>query len=126
MRYDLELMIRRGPALRRGANCLDHSEQRRLPETHDLLRSVREATMKLFDVVALSHDLPKHGLVQGQVGETAVEQLAPDVFEVEFADLTGRAYAMMALKADDVMILHHDRMLQPLNYRLAQHSLCDE
>jgi hypothetical protein len=43
---------------------------------------------------------------------TAVEQLAPDVFEVEFADLTGRAYAMMALKADDVMILHHDRMLQ--------------
>ncbi|MBK7017395.1 MAG: DUF4926 domain-containing protein [Sulfuritalea sp.] len=67
--------------------------------------------MKLFDVVALSHDLPKHGLVQGQVG-TAVEQLAPDVFEVEFADLTGRAYAMMALKADDVMILHHDRMLQ--------------
>lgn len=67
--------------------------------------------MKLFDVVALAHDLPEHGLLQGQVG-TAVEQLAPNVFEIEFADLTGRAYAMMALKADDLMILHHDRLLQ--------------
>jgi uncharacterized protein DUF4926 len=48
--------------------------------------------MKLLDVVALTEDLPQKGLRKGQVG-TVVEQLAPQVYVVEFSDLDGKTYA---------------------------------
>lgn len=63
--------------------------------------------MKLMDVVALLHDVPAKGLLQGQVG-TAVEDLGNGAFEVEFADLEGRAYAFAPLTAQEVMVLHHE------------------
>jgi hypothetical protein len=44
--------------------------------------------IKLLDVVALTEDLPEHGLIQGQVG-TVVEDLSPDAYEVEFSDDQG-------------------------------------
>ena len=59
-----------------------------------------------LDVVALTTSLPKRGLRRGQVG-TVVEILAPEVFEVEFSDNNGRAYAMLSLRADQLLILHH-------------------
>ena len=62
--------------------------------------------IKVLDVVALTEDLPKRGLLRGQVG-TVVEALAPDVFEVEFVDNSGRTYATLALKADQLLLLHH-------------------
>jgi hypothetical protein len=65
--------------------------------------------IRLLDVVALIKDLPERGLSRGQVG-TVVETLAPGVFEVEFCDNDGRAYASLALRADQLMILHY----QPL------------
>jgi hypothetical protein len=68
-----------------------------------------EAVMRnieLLSVVALLEDLPEHGLLRGQVG-TVVETLAPEVYEVEFSDENGRAYAMVALKAEQLMRLHH-------------------
>lgn len=49
--------------------------------------------MELHTVVALTSDLPAHGLIRGQVG-TIVEIWAPDVYEVEFSDDDGRAYAL--------------------------------
>jgi hypothetical protein len=49
---------------------------------------------QLLDVVALLEDLPERGLRRGQVG-TVVVQLAPGVFEVEFSDDSGRAYALL-------------------------------
>jgi hypothetical protein len=61
----------------------------------------------LLDVVALTEDLPQHGLRRGQVG-TVVEVLAPDVVEVEFSDDEGRTYAMAALRADQLMVLHYE------------------
>ncbi len=61
---------------------------------------------KLLDVVALLADLPDHHLARGQVG-TIVECLAPDVFEVEFSDDQGRAYALLPIRARDLMRLHH-------------------
>ena len=64
------------------------------------------APIKLLDVVAITEDLPQRGLVRGQVG-TVVESLAPGVFEVEFSDDDGRTYAMLALKADQLMVLHY-------------------
>ena len=55
-------------------------------------------SIKLLDVVALTEDLPDGRLRRGQVG-TVVENLAPDVFEVEFTGNDGRAFASLALKA---------------------------
>ncbi|MGB2823514.1 MAG: DUF4926 domain-containing protein [Phycisphaerae bacterium] len=62
--------------------------------------------MKLLDVVALMRDLPEKGLCRGQVG-TVVEELAERVFEVEFCDLDGRAYASLSLREEELMVLHH-------------------
>jgi hypothetical protein len=59
----------------------------------------------LLDVVALTADLPDHGLMRGQVG-TVVEHLAPGVYEVEFSDDDGHTYAMLPLKAPQLLRLH--------------------
>ena len=61
----------------------------------------------LHTVVALTADLPEAGLRRGEVG-TVVESWAPGVYEVEFSDRDGRAYAMLALRAEQVMRLHFE------------------
>lgn len=61
---------------------------------------------QLLDVVALTEDLPQENLLRGQVG-TIVELLAPGVYEVEFSDNDGRAYAMCTLRANQLMTLHY-------------------
>jgi hypothetical protein len=63
--------------------------------------------IKPFAVVALLEDMPERGLRRGQVG-TVVESLAPAVFEVGFSDNDGRTYATLALRSDQLMILHHE------------------
>ena len=65
------------------------------------------AEIDMLSVVALLEDLPEHGLVRGQVG-TVVERWTPGVYEVEFCDDNGRAYAMVALTADQLIQLHHE------------------
>ena len=62
--------------------------------------------IKLLDVVALLENVPEVGLRQGQVG-TIVEEYEPEVFEVEFSDTSGRAYAIETLNAKQLMVLHH-------------------
>ena len=62
--------------------------------------------IELLSVVALTEDLPACGLWRSQVG-TIVEVLAPDVYEVEFSDNEGRAYATADLKANQLMVLHY-------------------
>ena len=64
--------------------------------------------IRLLDVVALTADLPEHGLLRGHVG-TVVETLAPGVFEVEFSDDQGRAYAELALPEHQLLVLHYQR-----------------
>jgi hypothetical protein len=66
---------------------------------------MHDAPIALLDVVALLDDLPQHGLSRGQVG-TVVEALAPAVYEVEFSDDAGRTYAMLALPAEQLLVLH--------------------
>ncbi len=61
----------------------------------------------ILDVVALTEDLPEQSLYRGQVG-TVVEILEPAVFEVEFSDDEGRAYASVALKANQLLVLHYE------------------
>lgn len=60
----------------------------------------------LLDVVALTVDLPDRRLLRGHVG-TAIEVLAPGVFEVEFSDELGQTYAQLALRSDQLMVLHY-------------------
>jgi Domain of unknown function (DUF4926) len=62
--------------------------------------------MKLLDIVALLEDLPELSLVRGQVG-TIVEEYEPNVFEVEFSDTNGRAYAIETLNSAQLLVLHH-------------------
>ncbi len=62
-------------------------------------------TVKLLDVVALTVDLPKYNLWQGQVG-TVVEILAGgSAFEVEFSDRNGRTYESVGLHPEQIMVL---------------------
>jgi hypothetical protein len=64
-------------------------------------------SIRLLDVVALTQDMPEHGLQRGQVG-TVVETLADNVFEVEFCDNQGRTYATLALRADQLLVLRYE------------------
>jgi hypothetical protein len=61
--------------------------------------------IELLDVVALTEDVPERSLRRGQVG-TIVELLAPGVYEVEFSDNEGRTYALLAVPARRLMVLH--------------------
>ena len=62
--------------------------------------------IQLLDVVALTTNLPERNLCRGQVG-TVVELLAPNVFEVEFCDDEGRTYASLALRGEQLLVLHY-------------------
>ena len=61
--------------------------------------------IKLLDVVALIEDLDSEGLRRGEVG-TVVEKWKDGVFEVEFSDDSGNAYAFAALRPQQLMKLH--------------------
>jgi hypothetical protein len=61
--------------------------------------------INLLDVVAVTEDLPTQGLRRGAVG-TVVEKWADGVFEVEFSDKQGRAYAFLALSPAQLMKLY--------------------
>lgn len=68
---------------------------------------------ELFDVVALTHDMPEHNLWRGQVG-TVVEILANgDAFEVEFSNRDGRTYESLGFRASQLMVLHYEPMQKP-------------
>ncbi len=62
--------------------------------------------IKLLDTVALLENLPERKLRRGEVG-TVVEILPPDAYEVEFCDDEGRTYATLALRAEQLVILHN-------------------
>ncbi|HEX8843827.1 MAG TPA: DUF4926 domain-containing protein [Pyrinomonadaceae bacterium] len=61
--------------------------------------------INLLDVVALTENLQSEGLRRGEVG-TVVEKWDDDVFEVEFSDDTGKAYAFAAVPAEKLMKLY--------------------
>ncbi len=63
--------------------------------------------IKVLDTVALLVDVPEKHLPRGQVG-TVVEVLGKDVFEVEFSDDEGRAYALLPLNETQLIALRYD------------------
>lgn len=64
--------------------------------------------VKLLDAVALLEDVQVEGVMlqRGEVG-AVVEILAPGVYEVEFCDDQGRAYAFASLPAEQLLVLHN-------------------
>lgn len=63
--------------------------------------------IKLYDVVALLEDIPSHKLRRGQIG-TVVEEHEPGVYEIEFSNNQGITYAMLVLRADQLMLLYSE------------------
>jgi Domain of unknown function (DUF4926) len=63
------------------------------------------AEIKTLDVVAVTQDIPEHGLRRGEVG-TVVDRWKDGVYEVEFSDDTGEAYAFAALRAEQLLPLY--------------------
>lgn len=61
--------------------------------------------IEILDVVALTEDLGSEGLRRGEA-ETVVELWKDGVFEVEFSDNSGKAYAFAALRPEQIMKLH--------------------
>ena len=85
--------------------------------------------VKLLDAVALLEDVQVDGvgLQRGEVG-AVVEVLAPGVYEVEFCDDQGRAYAFASLHAEDRLpspCHRHEPLLQGfcIGNGQAQHRL---
>lgn len=65
--------------------------------------------ISLLDVVALTVDLPKYNLRRGEIG--AVVECYPDnVFEVEFVAQDGYTYALVTLRADQLIPLRQKRV----------------
>jgi hypothetical protein len=73
--------------------------------------------MKLLDSVALLEDCPELNLHRGQVG-TIVEVYEPNVFEIEFSDINGRAYAIETLEEHQLMLLRHEKLPNEPNQEL--------
>jgi hypothetical protein len=74
------------------------------------MKDTMDRSVKVLDTVALLVDLPEQGLLRGQVG-TAIDELEPGVFEVEFSDDEGRTYAMAPVSVDRLIALHTSRNL---------------
>ena len=64
--------------------------------------------VKLLDAVALLEDVHAGDiqLKRGEVG-AVVEILTPDVYEVEFCDGQGHAYAFASLHGTQLLVLHN-------------------
>ena len=93
------------------SNFFNAANIRNLPDYY--IRQGNVKKIKLFDVVALTHDLPEHNLWRGQVG-TVVEILSNgNAYEVEFSDQDGRTYQSLGFRAPQLMVLHHEPMPKP-------------
>ena len=65
--------------------------------------------IQLFDVVALTEDVPKHKLWRGEMG-TVVKCYPGDAYEVEFVAQDGYTYALVTLQAEQLVPLRQKRV----------------
>lgn len=63
---------------------------------------------KLFDVVALTVDLPEENLSKGQVGTIVEVYKDGEAFEVEFVNVKGKTYGLLTLYPEQLMLLHYE------------------
>ena len=97
-----------------GSDRVDYPRWRRLPAVDNLLYTLNMVGgIKMHDVVALLQDVhTKHFesgqallLRRGQIG-TVVMSYKDGACEVEFADRDSRAFAILSLRPDQLMVLH--------------------
>ena len=62
--------------------------------------------IKELDVVALTCDLPEHGLKRGDVGAAVLVHGHGEAFEVEFVDYDGHTVALLTLEEAQLRTLH--------------------
>lgn len=62
--------------------------------------------IKELDAVALTCDLPEHGLKRGDVGTVVLVHGDGAAFEVEFVGYDGHTFALVTLERDRVRPLH--------------------
>ncbi|MBI4662079.1 MAG: DUF4926 domain-containing protein [Verrucomicrobia bacterium] len=60
------------------------------------------SNIKELDAVALTRDLPEHGLKRGDVGTAVLIHGDGDAFEVEFVGYFGHTVALLTLEHADV------------------------
>jgi len=60
--------------------------------------------IKLFDVVALTEDLPKYKLRRGEIG-AVVEVHPTGGYEVEFVSQDGYTYALITARLEQLLVL---------------------
>jgi hypothetical protein len=60
--------------------------------------------IKLLDVVALTTDIPQHNLYRGEIG-AVVECYTDDSYDVEFVAQDGYTYALVTVRADQLIPL---------------------
>jgi hypothetical protein len=63
---------------------------------------VSQASLRELDLAALRQDLPKYGLISGDVGTIVFVHADGAAYEVEFMTADGRTLAVETLLADQV------------------------
>jgi len=64
------------------------------------------STINELDAVALTCDLPEHGLKRGDVGTAVLVHGEGEAFEVEFVSYNGRTVALLTLERAQIRTLH--------------------
>lgn len=64
--------------------------------------------IKLFDSVALLDDMPDENLQRGNVGAIVEIYNDGESFEVEFEDVNGHTYGLLALTPNQFVVLSHE------------------
>ncbi|MBI3016331.1 MAG: DUF4926 domain-containing protein [Candidatus Tectomicrobia bacterium] len=67
--------------------------------------------MRALDAVVLTHDIPEHGLKEGDVGAVVHRYEERDAFEVEFVTAEGKTVAVLTLKESDLRLMEGDEIL---------------
>ena len=67
--------------------------------------------MKELDLVALTNDIPEHGLQQGDLGTIVHCYDDGDAWEIEFATAEGRTIAVLTLTHDDIRPMDRGEIL---------------
>lgn len=75
-------------------------------------------TFRVLDTVILKHDLPAHGLCEGDLG-AVVEVYDQDGLDVEFVTGSGRTLALLTLTEQDVRRAMDDDLLAVRSLRPA-------
>ena len=67
--------------------------------------------MKELDLVALTKDIPEHGLQQDDLGTIVHCYEDGEAWEVEFVTAEGRTVAVLTLTHDDIRPMEHGEIL---------------